>query len=163
MSGRIKVSFTALIMFVLQGVALQAAQAPAPAPGSPETNLAGRWRVTFILAGVKKNLIFDSRASGSGSFLLLDTGLDDKPVATPVPAAWSRTTNDRVSFSGEAELPIGTCCREIGTVIFKGRFESINSISGKVVFVTSVDDEESPLKLRSASGSFIASRILDHP
>jgi hypothetical protein len=115
--------------------------------------------VAFTLAGAKTNLIFDSQIHGSGTFLLLDTGPDDKAVATPLAAVWSRNTNDRVSFSGEAQLPIGTCCREVGTVIFKGRFESSNSITGKVIFVTSVDDEESPLKLRTAVGTFTAIRV----
>src|SRR5436190_19495290 len=165
MFGWIKILFTSFILFMLQGIALPVglaqtqAQAPAQAPWSQETSLAGHWRVTFTLAGVKKNLIFDSNARGSGSFQLLDTELDDKPVATPLPAVWSRTTNDRVSFSGEAELPIGTCCREVGTIVFKGKFSSHNSISGKLVFVTSVDEDESPYKLRSVVGTFTATRV----
>lgn len=120
----------------------------------------GRWRVKFVLSGgVQKNLVFQAEAKGSGSFLLLDTGVDDKPVTTPQPAAWSQLTNDRVSFSGEVELPLGTCCREIGTLMFKGKFTSSNSISGKLVFVTSVDEEESPYKLRSLVGTFTATRL----
>ena len=91
--------------------------------------------------------------------LLLDTGPEDKPVHDPLPAVWSSLTNDRVSFSGEAELPIGTCCREIGTIVFKGKFISHNSISGKLVFVTSVDEDESPYKLRSVIGTFTATRL----
>jgi len=122
--------------------------------------LVGRWRVKFALSGGnEKNLIFDSRARESGSFLLLDTGPDDKPVAAPQPAAWSQMTNDRVSFSGEVESPIGTCCREMGTLIFKGKFASSNSISGTLIFVTSVDEEESPYKFRSMVGTFTATRI----
>ena len=124
-------------------------------------NLAGRWRVTFSFSKEpEKHLIFDAKPKGAGSFLLLDTGPNDEAAKDPVPAVWSELSNDRISFSGEAELPIGTCCREIGTVVFKGRFSSDDVISGKLVFVTSVDEEESPYKLRSVIGVFTARRII---
>ena len=127
-------------------------------------NLAGRWRVKFSLSGAgEKNLIFDSQAKGSGSFLLLDTGPSDRPVADSLPAVWSELTNNRVSFSGEVELPLGTCCREIGTLTFKGRFASTNFISGKLIFVTSIEEEESPYKFRSVVGTFTATRVLKAP
>ena len=125
------------------------------------SKLQGRWRVTFKMSGLEKHMIFEGRDDGSGSFKLLDTALDDKPVAQPVPAVWSQLTNDRVSFSGEAELPIGTCCREVGTMIFKGRFTNSNAIQGTMIFVTSVDQEESAFKFRSEVGTFTANRILN--
>jgi len=88
--------------------------------------------------------------------MLLDTGPDDKPVPDPAPAVWSQLTNNRVSFSGETELPLGTCCREIGTLIFKGKFQSNTSIVGKLIFVTNIDEEESPYKYSSRVGTFTA-------
>ena len=154
-------SLTSLILLsaiTAQGVSVQGASSHASPAAA--MNLVGRWRVKFTLSGgSEKNLVFDSRAKGSGSFLLLDTGPGDKPVADPQPAAWSQMTNDRVSFSGEVELPIGTCCREMGTLIFKGKFVSSNSISGRLIFVTSVDEEESPYKFRSVIGTFTATRL----
>jgi len=120
----------------------------------------GRWQVKFVMAGVEKNLILVAEPKGVGSFLLLDTAPDNKPVAEAQPATWSQLTNDRISFSGEVELPIGTCCREMGTVIFKGKFTSKNSMAGKLIFVTSVDEEESPYKFRSEVGTFTATRVL---
>jgi hypothetical protein len=137
------------------------AQSPAPSPNLPNP---GRWRVKFSFAGeVEKNLIFDSKAGGVGSFQLLDTGPDNTPVPKPLPALWTKLTNDRISFSGEVELPLGTCCREIGTLIFKGKFISTNSISGGLIFVTSVEEEENPYKYRSKVGSFIATRVAAGP
>jgi hypothetical protein len=134
-------------------------QSPASPP--PSATLVGRWRVKFTQAGdVEKNLIFDSKAQGSGSFQLLDTGPDNKSVVATLPAVWSQLTDDRVSFSGEVELPLGTCCREIGTLIFKGKFNSINSISGKLIFVTSIDEAENPYQFRSMVGTFTATRIV---
>ena len=134
-------------------------QAALPRVKVPAAMLAGRWQVKFTMAGLEKNLVFEAKAKGSGSLRMLDTGIDDKPVPDPQPAAWSSLSNDRVSFSGETELPIGNCCREIGTLIFKGRFISSNSISGRLIFVTSVDEEESPYKLRSIVGTFTATRM----
>ncbi|SRR6266566_709900 len=144
----------------IPGVALQANPPQSKTTPKQSPNPTGRWRVKFKMSGLEKNLILVSKAGGVASFLLLDTGPDDKPVPGPKPAEWSQLTNDRVSFSGEAELPIGTCCREIGTLIFKGRFNSNSSIAGKLVFVTSVDDDESPYKLKSVVGTFTATRVL---
>lgn len=154
------ISSMLLSVIAVNAVAFQAVSPqPVKTSGQP-ANLLGRWRVKFTMAGVEKNLILLSQPRGLASFLLLDTGPDDKPVAHAQPAAWSLLTNDRVSFSGEAELPIGTCCRELGSLIFKGKFISSNSISGKLIFVTSVDEEESLYKFRSLVGTFTATRVL---
>lgn len=151
-----------LALVVALAVAAAQAQSPTapPATPAPAEYLVGRWRVKFRFTGdVERNLIFDAKAKNVGALSLLDTGPDDKPAPEFAPAVWSELTNKRVSFSGEAELPIGTCCREIGTLTFKGKFESSFSISGKLVFITSVDEEESPYKLRSVVGTFTATRV----
>jgi len=154
------ISLLLMSVLALQGADLLAAAPQSAATPERAVNLAGSWRVKFTLKGSnEKNLVFESKPRGIGSFQLLDTGLDDKPVPDLRPAAWSQLTNNRVSFSGEAELPIGTCCREMGTIIFKGKFMSSNSILGKLIFITSVDDEESPYKLRSVVGTFTATRV----
>jgi hypothetical protein len=157
-----KIFFAALMMLFLMGSSAVSHSAALTHYHAAEQGATahGRWRVKFALSGdAEKNLVFQAEAKGSGSFLLLDTGVDNKPVTTPQPAVWSQLTNDRVSFSGEVELPLGTCCREIGTLTFKGKFTSSNSISGKLVFVTSVDEEESHYKLRSLIGTFTATRL----
>lgn len=146
------------ILMALSLFSLQTIKAQGDASGS---KLKGRWHVTFKMDGLEKNVIFEARANSSGSFKLLDTAVDDKPVTQPVPAVWSQLTNERVSFSGEAELPIGTCCREVGTMIFKGKYSSANTISGTLIFITSVDQEESAFKFRSEVGTFTANRILN--
>lgn len=144
------------LFMLISAVASRQATSPQAASGK----LTGRWRVIFSITGdAKKNLIFEPKAKGVGSFSLLDTGVDDKPVPDAIPAAWSELTNNRVSFSGEVELPLGTCCREFGTLMFKGRFETSDSITGKIIFVTSVDEDESPYKFHSTVGTFTATRI----
>jgi hypothetical protein len=151
-------SLVLMSVVAVQGVAFQADRSRATM--QPAANLVGRWRVKFTLSGIgEKNLVFDSQAKGSGSLLLLDTGPDNKPVATLLPASWSQTTNDRVSLSGEVELPLGTCCRDTGTLIFKGKFNSSDLISGKAIFVTSTVDEENCNGFRSMLGTFTATRV----
>jgi hypothetical protein len=164
---RIRFSVASLILMSVFAAEAGAVQtrfsqvATSPAHAARPT---GRWRVKFTLSGGgEKNLIFLAKAKGAGSFYLLDTGPNDKPVADPLPAVWSELTNNRVSFSGEVELPLGTCCREIGTLTFKGRFDSNNAISGKLIFVTSVEEEESPYKFHSLVGTFTATRVLSTP
>ena len=155
--------FACLILLTLTAIQVSAVPSLNRQKASASPKLNGRWHVKFTLAGVEKNLSFESKADGVGLFILLDTGPDNRAVPDPAPAVWTQLTNDRVSFSGEAELPIGTCCREIGTLVFKGKFDSNDSLFGKLLFVTSVDEEESPFKYRSLVGTFTAKRMLDRP
>ena len=152
--------FICFLLISFLAVNVIAFQATAPRAAASPEQAVGRWQVKFTMEGVEKNLILVAEAKGVASFLLLDTAPGDKPVADPQPAAWSQLTNDRISFSGEVELPIGTCCREMGTLIFKGKFTSKNSIAGKLIFVTSVDEEESPYRFRSSIGTFTATRVV---
>ena len=150
----LKIIITVFILFSTVG-----AQQSAPS-SAPTTKLTGRWRVTFSLTGdPEKHLIFEVKPKGAGAFTLLDTGPDNKAVPDPIPAVWSELDNNRVSFSGETELQIGDCCRQPGTLIFKGKFKSGTAISGGLIFVTSIDEEESPYKYRSHIGTFTATLV----
>ena len=156
------VSLFLVSLLAVQGFAVQPAPPQQDAAAKP-ANPIGRWRIKFTLVGgAEKNLEFESRADGSGSFRLLDTGVDDKPVPTPQPAAWSLTGNN-LSISSEVELSLGSCtCRETGTLIFKARSSSENSLSGKLIFVTNIEEEESPYKFRTTVGTFTATRLPNH-
>ena len=147
-------------LLVLVSVSLVGYQPQASARAVHAVNLVGKWRVKFHLSGVENNLLFDSQPKGLGSFLLLDAKSEDKFEAIAQPVVWGETTNERVSFCGHLTLQLGTCCREMGTLIFKGKFSSNDSITGKLVFVTSVEEEESPYKFRSEVGTFEATRVL---
>lgn len=162
MRQQIKIVFTSMILMsvvVAQAFAQSPSQATAPPAHVP--SLTGRWRVKFAFNGnAERNLIFDSQPKGVGFVLLLDTGPDNKPVESPLPALWSQTSNDRVNFSSEVELPFGTCCREIGTLILKGKFDSGNSIKGRAIFIASTEEEENLIGYRSMFGTFTATREL---
>jgi hypothetical protein len=150
---RIRISAIILLLVVVSVVTGQQAT-----PANPK--LAGRWHVTFSLQGdPKKNLIFEPHGKGAGTFKLLDTGPDDKPVPDLAPTVWSELTNNRVSFTSEIELQLGNCCREVGTIIFKGKRKSSTSITGKIIFVTNIDEEESPYQFRSHIGTFTATLV----
>lgn len=155
--------FTSLVLGLIIFAPGSAFQTISQTPSSPAqaSSLVGRWRVKFSLSGIgEKNLLLDSQPGGVGSFLLLDTGPDNKPVEAPLPALWSQTSNDRVNLSSEVELPLGTCCREIGTLILKGKFDSANSIKGKAIFIASTEDAENFIGYRSMMGTFTAARVL---
>jgi hypothetical protein len=128
---------------------------------NPQTKatLTGRWRVKFSLVETPdKNLVFEVKPKGGGTFLLLDTGPDNKPVPDPLPAVWSEIDQGRVSFAANVELPLGTCCREMGTLIFKGTYGSDKSIKGRTIFIASTTDEENFIGYRSSVGTFAATR-----
>ncbi len=131
----------------------------ATTPVSSANTLSGRWSVKFSLVGIsEKNLILDAKPGGVGTFLGVDTAMDNKPEKDPVPAVWSDITNNRVSFSGNLELPIGTCCRDVGSLVFKGNFAPDGSIKGRVVFIGNTIDEENFNGFTTATGTFTATR-----
>jgi len=152
------VSLFLLVTIAVQEVAFQASS-PGVRSSAQAPTLVGSWRLKFAMVdGSEKNLVFEAHPKGQGLVHLLDTAPDDKPVASAQAAVWS-LTNNKVSISSEVELPIGTCCRETGTLILKGKFDSGNSISGKLIFVTNIEEEESPYKLHSTVGTFTATRM----
>lgn len=140
-----------LLLLANGGIALQ--------QESKAVSPVGRWQVKFtVIDTAEKNLVFTAQEGGDGSFQLTDTGPDNKPVPTPHAAAWSLAKGN-LSISGEAELQTGACCRETGTLILKAKFVSSNSISGKLIFVTNIDEEESPYRYHATVGTFTASRL----
>ena len=148
-----------LSLLLLAPVFGVAGQNPTAKDSLKDTSFAGRWEVKFTLMNsAEKNLVLVAQENGIGSLELRDTGPDNKPVPTPQPATWSKT-GDKLNISTIVELPIGTCCRETGTLILKAKVVSNNSFSGKLIFVTDTDEEESPYKYRSTIGTFSATRL----
>lgn len=149
-----KIVFVLLCVIVLGSASVDGQTSNAVSP-------VGRWQVKFtVIDAAEKNLVFTAQQGGYGSFQLLDTGPDNKPVPNLHAAAWSLAKGS-LSISGEAELQTGTCCRETGTLILKAKFVSNNTISGKLIFVTNVDEDESPYKYHATAGTFTATRLPD--
>ena len=143
-----------LILIVLVGAGSPASQAPS----AHDKNLAGGWRVNIALSGGgPTNLEFHAQDGGKGSFRL---EVPEQRTQT-VPATWFQTTNDRVNFSGEIELKFSPCCTETGTLIFKGKFKSDNSIAGKAIYIATTENEETLTGYVSTVGTFTATRMSD--
>jgi len=127
--------------------------------GSEARSVNGRWRVEFALSsGDKKHLVVEAKAKGDGTFLGVDTAEGNKPAAAPLPAVWSEGANERLTFSGDIELPLGTCCRELGTLILKGTYVTDTSLKGRAIFITNTTDDENFIGYRSDVGTFTATR-----
>jgi hypothetical protein len=146
------------ILFVFLCVVMLAV--PSAFGQTPDTlKPVGRWQIKFTLLDTsEKNLVFTAQENGDGTFQLLDTAPDNKPDPNLHAAAWSLAKGN-LSISGEVEIQTGSCCRETGTLILKAKLTSDNSISGKLIFVTNIDEDESPYKYHATVGTFSATRL----
>jgi len=126
---------------------------------SETRSVTGRWRIEFALtSGDKKHLLFEAKGKGTGTLLGLDTAEGNKQTPESLPAVWSETANGRTTFSGDIELPLGTCCREMGTLLLKGEYISDTSLKGRAIFITNTTDDENFVGYRSDVGTFTATR-----
>ena len=122
-------------------------------------NLMGRWKVEFKFSSIEEHsLRFDAASGGKGAFLLLDTTSNLNPPAEPTQARWEQAAPDKVTFSGAIEFLIGNVGRDAGTLVFKGSFETANSISGKVSFFRLGQDPNNPGTVPAKTGDFTANR-----
>ena len=117
------------------------------------SNMIGRWNVEINFAdGNKRSLRFDAQADGKGTFLLLDPMLSRWGPAKPSEAKWTPGDQNSVTFSGAVEFPLGNVGRDAGTLMFKGKFQTPDSISGEVEFAPLVGERP------SKHGTFKATR-----
>jgi hypothetical protein len=120
------------------------------------SNMIGRWNVEINFAdGNKRSLRFDAQGDGKGTFLLLDPMLSRWGTAKPSEAKWTPADQNSVTFSGAVEFPLGNVGRDPGTLMFKGKFETPDSISGEVEFAPLVGERP------SKHGTFKATRSKD--
>lgn len=116
-------------------------------------SLLGRWNIDINFAdGNKRSLRFDAQADGKGTFLLLDPMLSRWGPAKPSEAKWTPEDQNSVTFSGVVEFPLGNVGRDPGTLMFTGKFEGPDSISGEVDFAPLVGERP------SKHGTFKATR-----
>jgi len=123
----------------------------------------GGWDVSFTLiapttANTSRHLMFMSFSDGTATFRVIGPRTAST-VRTIFPAVWSRVTTDFISFSGEVEFPIGNCCRETGTLIFKGNSTSNSTFSGAVIFVSNVPASATAKPYVIRTGTFTATPL----
>lgn len=107
-------------------------------------NMIGRWNVEITFANEEhRSLRFEARGEGKGTFALLDPRAKVWGAATASEAKWSRGEGNSVTFSGPVEFMIGNVGRDAGTLIFNGKFETSDLITGEVEFSPLVGDRPS--------------------
>ncbi len=107
-------------------------------------NMIGSWKVDITFAnGESRSLRFDAQGAGKGTFLLLDPKLKVWGPAKPSEAKWTQGEGTSVTFSGAVEFMIGNVGRDAGTLVFKGKFETADLITGEVEFSPLVGERPS--------------------
>jgi hypothetical protein len=107
-------------------------------------NIVGTWKVDItFMNGESRSLRFDAQGAGKGTFLLLDPKLKVWGPAKPSEAKWTQGEGTSVTFSGPVEFMIGNVGRDAGTLVFKGKFETDDSIRGEVEFSPLVGERPS--------------------
>lgn len=123
-------------------------------------NMIGSWNVEITLGQsgnpnteVRHKLRFDAQNDGKGSLTLLDPAAMHWQGAKPTEGKWTRGEGNNLTFSGPVEFPLGNVGRDPGTLTFKGKFETSDTITGDVEFSPLVGERV------SKHGSFKATRV----
>jgi len=147
-AARRRVIFSSLILTLIgQTSSIAMAQTESP-------NLIGAWNVAITFADSVRKLRFEAQDSGKGSFVLQDPAAKAWGSMQPSEAKWTRGNDGAVTFSGPMEFPLGNVGRDAGTLMFKGKFETPDLITGEVEFSTSVGERP------SKHGTFKAKRAM---
>jgi len=131
------ISAVAILMLTIQMCCSAPAQAQSP-------GMIGRWNVEINFAdGNKRSLRFDAQDNGKGTLLVLDPRLKVWGPGKPSEAKWTPGDQNSVTFTGPVEFMLGNVGRDAGTLMFKGKFESADLITGEVEFAPLVGDRPS--------------------
>jgi hypothetical protein len=113
----------------------------------------GRWNVDITFGdGSKRALRFDAQGEGKGTLLVVDPRLKVWGPGKPSEAKWTREDQNSVTFTGPVEFMLGNVARDAGTLMFKGKFETSDAITGEVEFAPLVGERP------SKHGTFKATR-----
>jgi hypothetical protein len=117
---------TLILMLIAQTVAVSQAESP---------NIIGRWNIEITFANDDhRSLRFNAQDGGKGTLLLVDPKSRVWGSATPSEAKWTRSDDNSVTFSGAVEFMLGNVGRDAGTLVFNGKFETPDLITGEVEF-----------------------------
>ena len=116
-------------------------------------NVTGKWNLEVTFANQQRRALrFDAQSDGKGTLTVTDPQSKVWGNANPSEAKWNRSEGNSVTFSGPVEFLIGNVGRDAGTLMFKGKFESPDLITGEVEFSPLVGDRP------SKPGTFSATR-----
>ena len=135
-----------ILTLIAQMCSIAMAEAQSP-------NLIGRWNVEITFANEqRRSLRFDAQGAGKGSFELLDPRAKVWGAATHFEAKWTLSDGNSVTFSGPMEFMLGNVGRDAGTLVFNGKFETADLITGEVEFSPLIGERP------SKHGTFKATR-----
>jgi hypothetical protein len=130
-----KATRTLILMLIVQTVAVSQAESP---------NVIGTWNIEITFPNDDhRSLRFDAQDGGKGTLLLVDPKSRVWGSATPSEAKWTRSDDNSVTFSGAVEFLLGNVGRDAGTLVFKGKFEKADLITGEVEFSPLVGERPS--------------------
>jgi hypothetical protein len=122
-------------MLIAQTVAVSQAESP---------NVIGRWNIEITFPNDEhRSLRLDAQDGGKGTLLLVDPKARVWGSTTPSEAKWTRSDDNSVTFSGAVEFMLGNVGRDAGTLVFKGKFDKADLITGEVEFSPLVGDRPS--------------------
>jgi len=107
-------------------------------------NVTGSWNLEITFVNEKHHFLrFDAQSDGKGTLTVTDAQSKVWGGAKPSGAKWTRDEGNSVTFSGPVEFLIGNVGRDAGTLTFKGKFETPDSITGEVEFSPLVGERPS--------------------
>ena len=107
-------------------------------------NMIGEWNLEITFANEQHRFLrFDAQSDGKGTLTVTDAQSKVWGGAKPSEAKWTRDEGNSVTFSGPVEFLIGNVGRDAGTLTFKGKFETPDSITGEVEFSPLVGERPS--------------------
>jgi hypothetical protein len=131
------ISAMAILTLITQMPRAAVAQTQSP-------NMIGRWNIEISFAdGNKRALRFDAQEAGKGTLLVVDPRLKAWGPGKPSEAKWTLNEGNSVTFTGPVEFMLGNVGRDAGTMMFKGKFESTDLITGEVEFAPLVGERPS--------------------
>ena len=107
-------------------------------------NLIGKWNVEITFANEQhRSLRFDAQGEGKGTFELLDPRAKVWGAAKPSASEVEPGRRKHGHLPGPVEFMIGNVGRDAGTLVFNGKFETADLITGEVEFSPLVGDRPS--------------------
>jgi hypothetical protein len=104
----------------------------------------GRWNVEITFANDEhRSVRFDAQGDGKGTLMPADPQSKVWGSDKPSEAKWSRGEGESISFSGPMEFLLGNVGRDAGTLVFTGKFETADLITGEVEFSSLMGDRPS--------------------
>src|SRR5215471_11982645 len=107
-------------------------------------SMTGAWNVEITFANERHHLLrFEAKDDGKGSLQLTDPAAKVWIGSKPSEAKWSRGEGNSVTFSGPVEFMLGNVGRDAGTLMFNGKFETSDLVTGEVEFSPLVGERPS--------------------